>query len=229
MSVIGSKGLDRVHHLIDFLHLQPTLGSRDVDQHATGARQIDAFQQRRRDGLLGSNARTVDTSSSSRAHHGAAHFTHDCADVFEVDVDQARVGNDFGDTTHSVFQHVVGGAETIVHIGVVTHDFHQLVVEDDDQRIDMLGKLGDAGFCGLHPLATFKTERLGDHANGQDAHFAGDFGNHRCSAGTRTTTHAGGNEGHVGAFQTGANFVAMGLSGFLTFFRLGTCTKAGLA
>jgi hypothetical protein len=129
----------------------------------------------------------------------------------------------------ALLQHVVGRLEAIVDIGVVAHDFHQLVVEDDDQRIDVLGKFGDAGFGRLHPLAAFEAERLGDDANGQDAHFAGDLGDDRRGAGTRAATHAGGDEGHVSAFQRRADLVAMRIGGCLAGFRLGAGAEAGLA
>src|SRR5574343_1419988 len=201
VSVFSGKRLDGVHHLIDFLHLQVALGGGNVHQNALGTGKIDAFQQRGSDSLVGGDARAVHAGCGSGAHHGAPHFAHHGANVFKVDVHQTRVGNDFGNTADGVFQHIVSCLEAIIDIGVIAHDFHQLVVEDHDQRIDVLGEFSNTCFSGFHALATFEAERLGDNADGQDTHFAGEFGHHRGCAGASTTAHTGSDERHVSAFE----------------------------
>ena len=47
----------------------------------------------------------------------------------------------------------------------------------------------------------FETERPGDHGNGQDAHFTGQFSDHGSASRARAATHAGGDIHHVGAVQ----------------------------
>ena len=47
----------------------------------------------------------------------------------------------------------------------------------------------------------FETERPGDHGNGQDAQFTGQFSDHRRASRARATAHAGGDKHHVGAVQ----------------------------
>ena len=91
--------------------------------------------------------------------------------------------------------------KAIVHRHIVADHFHQLVVEDDDQRIDVLLQFGDAGFGHLQALVAFETERLGDHRHGQDTQFARHFGDDRRGTGTRAAAHAGGDEDHVRALQ----------------------------
>ena len=40
------------------------------------------------------------------------------------------------------------------------------------QRVDALLQFGDAGFGDAHAAPAFEMERLGDHADGEDAHLA---------------------------------------------------------
>jgi hypothetical protein len=67
------------------------------------------------------------------AHHRLAHLAHHRAHVFEVDVDQPRHVDDFGNAAHGVAQHVVGGLEGLQHADFVAQHFLQLLVEDHDQ------------------------------------------------------------------------------------------------
>ena len=158
-SFVGDVVTDGGHDFIHFAHLQRLRGG-DVDQHALGASQFDTFQQRASDSLLGGQTGTIQAFGNGRTHHGTTHGTHDGAHVFEVDVDQTLEGDDLGNTAHGVTQHIVGGLEAGFHFSVVTQHVHQTVVENHDQRIDMLFQLGDTDLSGLHAL-TFKTERLG--------------------------------------------------------------------
>ena len=64
-------------------------------------------------------------------------------------------------------------------------------------------------------------ERLGDHADGQDAEFAGDAGDDRSGASAGATTHAGGDEHHMRAGEMIAQFVDDFLGGGAADLRLG--------
>ena len=77
----------------------------------------------------------------------------------------------------------------------------QVLVRDDDQRVDVLLKLGDAGIGRAAAARAFEGERLGDHADGQDALVARSLGDDRRSAGAGAAAHAGGDEAHVRAFE----------------------------
>ena len=37
-------------------------------------------------------------------------------------------------------QHVVGALEALVHLGIIAHDFEQLVIEHHNQRVDIVFK-----------------------------------------------------------------------------------------
>ena len=73
-----------------------------------------------------------------------AGVAHDRAHVREVEVDQAGQRDQVGDALHALAQHVVGDAERVHHRGALLEHRQQAVVGDHDQRVDVLGELGDA-------------------------------------------------------------------------------------
>ena len=227
MCVIGGKFAHGVHHFVDFLHLQAARGG-DVDQHALGPGEVDPFEQRRSHGLFGGDARAIHPGGAGRTHHGHAHFAHHRAHVLEVDVNEARIVDDFSDTADGVTQNVVSRLEGFFHRHIVAQHVHQLVVEDDDQRVDVLLQFDDARFGHFQALA-FETERLGHHGNGQDAHFARHFGDDRRCAGTGAAAHAGGDEDHVRTRQRLGDLFALFHRGIAPDFRLGTGPQPILA
>ena len=62
-------------------------------------------------------------------------------------------------------------------------------------------------FGGAHAALAFEVERLGDDADGEDAHVARGLGDDGCGAGAGAAAHAGGDEHHVGAGEMIADFV----------------------
>ncbi len=74
-------------------------------------------------------------------------------------------------------------------------------------------QLGDAGFGEAHAALALEMERLGDHADGQDAELLGAPRDHRRGAGAGTATHAGGHEHHVRAREMIADLVDHFLGG----------------
>jgi hypothetical protein len=65
-------------------------------------------------------------------------------------------------------QHLVGHREGVGEGGLVVGDAEQVLVGNDDQRVDMLLQFLDArsaDACG----ACLRSERLGDDADGEDA------------------------------------------------------------
>ena len=77
----------------------------------------------------------------------------------------------------------------------------QLLVGDDDRGIHAIHQLGDAALGLVHAALAFEGERLGDHADGERAHLAGQRGDDRRRAGAGAAAQAGGDEHHVGAFE----------------------------
>ncbi len=66
-------------------------------------------------------------------------------------------------------QHVVGHLEGLGEGRALIGDPEQILVRDDEQRVDEFLQLLDAGFGEAHAVRAFEVERLGDHADRQDA------------------------------------------------------------
>ena len=208
-----------------FTQQQAARSGGDIHQHTACAVQADVIQQRAGNGLFSGNARAIQAGSHGRAHHRHAHLAHHVLDVGKVDVDEARAGNHFSDAGHGAAQHIVSGAESLAHGHIRAQHLQQLLVGDDDQRIDVFFQFFDAR--AGHLVATaFVRERTGDHTDGQNAHFLGDFGNHRCGAGTGAAAHAGGDEHHIGAAQHFSDAVAVFDGGAAADIRVGACAQA---
>ena len=76
-------------------------------------------------------------------------------------------------------------------------------------------------FGDLHAAAALEMERLGDDADGQDAHFARGSGDNRRRAGAGAAAHAGGDEDHVRAGEVVADLLERLFGGGLADLRLG--------
>ena len=110
-------------------------------------------------------------------------------------------------------KHIVGHLERIGQGRALVCDAEQVLVRDDDQRIDIFLQFLDPGVGDAHPLHALEMKRLGHHANRQDPRFARDAGDDRRRAGAGAAAHAGGQEHHVGALHRFENVVDRLLGG----------------
>ena len=209
--VVGSKCTDGVTYRFELIQTQVE-ARRDVNQHAACARQVDIFQQRRRDSHFSSFFRTVFTTRHARTHHCVAHFRHYGAYVCKVHVHQTRTSNQFGDTLHCAFQYVVRCAKRIQQGDTAAQNFQQFVVRDSDQRVHMFGQFSDPLLRECHTLLAFKVERLSDDSNGQDTQIFCHFSDDWCCTCTGTTTHTRSNKDHVCTFQRRTQCIAILIS-----------------
>ena len=154
------------------------------------------------------------------AHHRLAHLAHDGADVGEVEIDEAFLDHQVGDAGDAGIEHLVGHREGVGEGGLLVGDPEQVLVRDDDQRVDALLQLDDAGFGDAHAALALEVERLGDHADGEDAEFARRARDHRRGAGAGAAAHAGGDEHHVRAGEVVADLVDHLLGGGAADFGL---------
>ena len=177
------------------------LAADDRNDDALGARHADAVEQRVGDGLLRSVKRAVLTLAFAGAHHRLAHLTHDRAHVGKVEVDEAGHDHQVGDRAHALLEHFVSELEGFLEGGFRLGDQEQILVRDDDQRVDMGLQLFDARFGRTHAAGAFEQERLGDDAHGQHAHAARGFGDDGRGAGAGAPAHARRDEAHVDAFE----------------------------
>ena len=143
----------------------------------------------------------------TRTHHCAAHFAHDRANVSEVEVDETFLHHQVGDAGNTGIENLVRHCEGIGKGRLVVGNAEEVLVRNDDQRIDRLLQLFDALFGQTHAASTFKMERLGNNADRQDALVAGSLCNDRSRTGARAAAHAGGDEAHVGAVQVVDDFI----------------------
>ena len=127
------------------------------------------------------------------------------------------------------FRTLSAALKAVVHQHVLAQHFHQLLVEDDDQRVDRLFKFFEAVLGQAHALA-FVVEGLGHHRHGEDAEFARHLGDDRRGAGAGAAAHAGRDEGHVGAAQRVGDLLARRLGVLAADVRLaaGAETRAEL-
>ncbi len=160
-------------------------------------------------------------SASPGAHHRLAHLAHDGADVGEVEVDEARHDHEIGDAAHAHVQHVVGHLEGVGERRLLVGDLEQVLVGDDDQRVDDLLQFRDALLGRLHAAAAFEVERLGDDADGEDALLARRGGDDGRRTGAGAAAHAGGDEHHVGAVEELQDFRQRLLGGLTADFGTG--------
>ena len=102
----------------------------------------------------------------------------------------------------------------------------QLVVGDDDQRVDLFTQAGDAGLRLGRAALALEREGPGDHTDGQRAQRAGDPGHDGGATGTRAATFAGGHEDHVGALQGVLDVLGVILGGLSALVRVGPGAEA---
>ena len=130
------------------------------------------------------------------------------------------VCDQLGDGADRLLENVVCNAEGIGKGDLLVGDKFQAVVRDDDQRIDLVGEIGNAALCLTHPVRTFKFKGLGHDADGQNALVMRQLSNDGGCARAGAAAHTGGDEDHVGVFQDLRNGVFGFLRGFLTDLRL---------
>ncbi len=98
-------------------------------------------------------------------------------------------------------QHLVGHAEGFGKGGALIGDAEQVLVRDDDQRIDIALQLGNPGIGQTHAVTALEGEGLGDHTDRQDATFPGALGDDRRRTCAGAAAHAGGDEHHMRAIE----------------------------
>ncbi len=106
--VLGGELLDDVADFLELADRQVHAGG-DVHEDAVRARQVDVLEQRARTRPLSAAARARSSPlADAGAHHRHAGLRHHGAHVGEVDVDEARTGDQLGDALHGALQHLVG-------------------------------------------------------------------------------------------------------------------------
>src|SRR6185437_15051890 len=97
-------------------------------------------------------------------------------------------------------------------ISLIT-DTEEVLVRNDDQRVDVFLQLEDAGLGEPHAMRALEMERLGNDADGEDPGFARGAGDDRRRTRPGAAAHAGGDEDHVRAFERGHDLLERLLGG----------------
>ena len=198
----------------------------DIDQHTTRAFQADFIQKRIGDGLLGGLNCTIFARGFAGAHHRLAHFVHHRADIGEIQVDDARANHQIGHAFDALIQHVIGHGEGFGECGFLIREPEQVLVRNDDQRVNDALQFFQPMLGLIHPARTFELKRFGDNANGQDSHFPGRLGNHRGRTGSGAAAHPGGDKAHMRPGQMIDDFFDGFRGGMGADFRLCARTQA---
>ena len=215
---------DAAGGLIHFIKGE-VIAAGDRDQQAARAAHRGFVEQRIGDGGFRRQNRATLAGGLAGAHHRLAHFAHDGAHVGEVEVDEAFLDHQIGDAGHARIEHLVGHRERIGERCLLVGDAEQILVGDDDQRIDRLLQFGDAALGQPHAAHAFKLERLGDDAHGEDAHFTCYARHHRGCPGAGAAAHARRDEHHVDASEMITDFIHRFFSGGAADFGLGAGAK----
>ncbi len=150
---------------------------------------------------------------SPRAHADAeerlAGVAHRRANVGEVEVDEARKGDQLRDALDALAQDVVGDLEGLDHRRVLREDGEELLVRNHDQRVDLGGERVHAVVRLLGATGALEAERLGDDADRERADVARKASDDRSGSGAGASSGAGGHEDHVGALEEALDLVLL--------------------
>ena len=135
--------------------------------------------------------------------------------------------DDLGNAVAGSVEHVVRGGKAVGHKRRAAHFVLELVIENDDQAVDLLIELDNAFFGVSHSARALIEEGLGDNADRQDPHAAGDPGDDGGGSGAGAAAHACGDEKQIGSFKRLADCVRRLLRGRSADLGLGAGSKPG--
>ena len=216
---------DAAGGLVDLVQRQA--GATDNrQQQAAGAAQRHVVDQRVGDGLLRRKNRAAVAFGFAGAHHRGAHARQHSAHVGQVEVDQAFLDDQVDDAGDARVQHLIGEDEGLGKGGFLVGYAEQVLVRNDDNGIDVVFQVGDAGFGDAQAARTLELKWLGHDRNSQNAEIAGDTSNDGRGTRAGPAAHASRDEDHVTAGDLGPDIVHRLFGGGLANFRFGTGAKA---
>ena len=135
----------------------------DVNEDAARALHRHIIKQRIGNGGFSGFHGTFFAFRFTRTHHCLAHLVHHRAHIGKVEIDQPRLDHQVGNTGHTGMQHFIGHGERLGKSGLCISNAEQVLVRNDNQRIDFLRQLLDAFLRGTHATRPLKIKRLGHH------------------------------------------------------------------
>ena len=191
---------------VDLVERQIAAAS-DRNQQAPSAFHRGIVDQRIRDCRLGRGESTLVALGLAGSHHRLAHLTHDSAHVGEVEIDEAFLDHQVGNAGHPRIKNLVRQCESVGEGRFLIGDAEQILIGNDEQRVDAFLQFANAAIGGPHPALALEVEWLGYDADRENPEVARRFGNDRSGAGAGAAAHSGGDEHHVGAGQVIADLV----------------------
>ena len=146
--------------------------------------------------------------------------------IGEVEVDEARYGNQVRDTLDALAQDIIGHLKGLGHRRTLINNLQQAIIRDGDNRIDMLLQIGDTALRIAFTRHALKRKWTRNDAYRQCADLSRALSHHGSRAGTRTAAHTCRDEDHVSAAQCLENIIAALFCGLLANLRLRTGTEA---
>ena len=137
--------------------------------------------------------------------------------------------DDLGDADAGLVEHFVRSLKALLHRCVGRAFLLELLVEDDNHRVDLGLQVFNPLLGRAHAAGAFKAEGLRHDGNGENSHFLRDLGDHGRSARARAAAHAGGDEEEVGPADRLGHLLALFLRGGGADFRTGARAEPGAA
>ena len=162
--------------------------------------------------------------TDTHVSHTAA--LHDCSDICKVYVYETVLGDEVGDSLNTLSENVICHCKCLEHRCVLFARVDQLVIRDDDQRVNKVAEILDALCSAVPALLALECERLCDYS------YCKSSAVHRCLCDDRSCSctcaaaHSGSNEYHVGILDVSDHFVDRFLGSLLTYLRVSSCSAA---
>ena len=138
----------------------------------------------------------------------------------EIHVDQARLGNEFGNPLHSLAQNVVGQPKGHFHGHIDRGDLQEAVIGHTDERIGKWLKFLQPFLGILAAAAGFETERSGHNGDDHGSQAFGYPGGDGDRASARATAHSSGEKDHIRTRQSEVELFVAFLSGSFADLRI---------
>ena len=172
----------------------------DVEEHA--GRALDGrIEQRAVDGELDRLHNAVFALGDADAHMREPPVFEDGAHVGKVEVDERRRDDEVRNAADTLLEHFVRDAQRIRHGRVPGHDFADLLVGDDDERIHVFAEVIQPLHGIVEAAFALELERFGDDGDRKDLEVLGDLGDDGRRARARAAAHTGRDEQKVGIFN----------------------------
>jgi hypothetical protein len=142
------------------------------------------------------------------AHQRRARVAHDRPNVREVEVDEARDGDQVGDALDALPQDVVGHPERLEDRRRLLDHLQEPVVLDHDQRVDAVAEILDADVGLVGPATALEGEGFRDDPDRERLELAPELRDDGRRTRARAAALACGDEDHVGALERLLQLVA---------------------